>query len=44
MIRIIAAESLVEVGENAADVVTEVLKNKSDAVLGLATGSSPLTL
>ena len=44
MIKIIAAENVLEVGKCAADVVTEVLKNKSDAVLGLATGSSPIEM
>ena len=44
MIKIIAAENVIEVGKKAADVVTEVLKNKSDAVLGLATGSSPIEM
>ena len=44
MIKIIAAENVIEVGKKAADVVTEVMKNKSDAVLGLATGSSPIEM
>ena len=44
MIKIIAAENVIEVGKKAADVVTDVMKNKSDAVLGLATGSSPIEM
>lgn len=44
MIRIIKAENTVEVGKCAADVVTEVLKSKRNAVLGLATGSSPIEM
>lgn len=44
MIKIIPAENTVEIGKNAADVVTEILKNKSNAVLGLATGSSPIEM
>ena len=44
MIRIIAAIDSKEVGKVAADVVTEVLKSKKNAVLGLATGSSPVEM
>lgn len=44
MIKIIPAENTVEIGKNAADVVAEVLKSKKNAVLGLATGSSPIEM
>ena len=44
MIKIIAAENTVGVGKCAADVVTEILKSKKNAVLGLATGSSPIEM
>ena len=44
MIRIIAAIDSKEVGKVAADVVIEVLKSKKNAVLGLATGSSPVEM
>ncbi len=44
MIKIIASETKKEVGIKAADVVSAVLKNKPDAVLGLATGSSPIEM
>lgn len=42
MIKIISGKCDGCVAKAAADVVTEVIKNKSDAVLGLATGSSPI--
>ena len=38
MIRIIPAENTVEIGKCAADVVTEVLNNKKNAVLGFSFG------
>ncbi len=44
MLKIIAAENIKDTGKNAADIVTEVIKNKPDAVLGLATGSSPIEM
>ena len=44
MIRIIGAENKLQNGKNAADVMTEVIKAKNDAVLGLATGSSPIEM
>ena len=44
MIRIIAAIDPKEVGKAAADVVSELLKSKKNAVLGLATGSSPVEM
>ena len=44
MIKIIYAENPVEIGKNAADVITALLKKKPDAVLGLATGSSPIEM
>ena len=44
MIRIIGAENKPQNGKNAADVMTEVIKAKNDAVLGLATGSSPIEM
>ena len=42
MIKIIYAKTKEEAGVNAADVITELLKNKPTSVLGLATGSSPV--
>ena len=42
MIKIIYAKTAAEAGINGADVITNVVKNKPDAVLGLATGSSPI--
>lgn len=42
MIKIIYAKTAAEAGINGANVIAEVVKNKSDAVLGLATGSSPI--
>ncbi len=42
MIKIIPAKCANCASKNAADVITEVLKNKPNAVLGLATGSSPV--
>lgn len=42
MIRIVYGKCPHCVGVNAADVITELLKAKPDAVLGLATGSSPI--
>lgn len=44
MITIIGAENKELTGINAANVITEVVKAKSDAVLGLATGSSPIEM
>ncbi len=44
MIRIVYSENPIEIGKNAADVVTELLKSKPNAVLGLATGSSPIEM
>lgn len=44
MIKIIYAENPVEIGKNAADIITALLKKKPDAVLGLATGSSPIEM
>ena len=42
MIRIIYSKTAEEASINAANVIAELLKNKPNAVLGLATGSSPL--
>ena len=42
MIKIICSETAEKAGIAAADVVTAVLKNNTNAVLGLATGSSPI--
>ena len=44
MIKIIGAKTKEEVGVAAADVLSSVIKEKSDAVLGLATGSSPIEM
>ena len=44
MITILGAENKELTGINAANVITEVVKAKSDAVLGLATGSSPIEM
>ena len=42
MIKIIRGNSAEAVSSSAADVITATLKNKPNAVLGLATGSSPV--
>ena len=42
MIKIIYGKTALDAGKNGADVITSLLKNKPDAVLGLATGSSPI--
>ncbi len=42
MIKIIYAKTAEEAGVNAAEVLANVIKNKQNAVLGLATGSSPI--
>ena len=42
MIKIIASKTAEEAGINAAAVIADIVKNKPDAVLGLATGSSPI--
>ena len=42
MIKIIYGKTAKDAGINGADVITELLKNKKNAVLGLATGSSPV--
>ena len=42
MIRIIYSKTAKEAGINGANVITELLKVKKNAVLGLATGSSPV--
>ena len=42
MIKIIYGKTALDAGKNGADVITNLLKNKPDAVLGLATGSSPI--
>jgi glucosamine-6-phosphate deaminase len=42
MIKIIYAVTAAEASLNAANVMADVIKNKPDAVLGLATGSSPI--
>lgn len=42
MIKIIYGKTAHDAGVNGADVITSVLKNKKNAVLGLATGSSPI--
>ena len=42
MIKIIYSETAKEAGKCAADIISDLLKSKSDAVLGLATGSSPI--
>ena len=42
MIKIIASKTAAEAGINAANVIAEIVKNKPTAVLGLATGSSPI--
>ena len=44
MIRFVVGKCENCVGRAAADVVSEVILNKPDAVLGLATGSSPITM
>lgn len=42
--RVVVTKSEQEMGERAADLVAEVVRVKPDAVLGVATGSSPLPL
>ena len=42
MIKIIYGKCEACAAKNAADVISEVVKNKPDCVLGLATGSSPI--
>ena len=42
MIRILAGKTAADASRIAADVMTEVIKSKPDATLGLATGSSPI--
>ena len=42
MIRIIYGKTPYDAGVNAAEVIAELLRNKKNAVLGLATGSSPI--
>ena len=42
MIKIIYSKTAEEAGVNAANVIAEIVKNKPTAVLGLATGSSPI--
>ena len=42
MIKIIATKTAEEAGIAAAGVIAEIVKNKPNAVLGLATGSSPI--
>lgn len=44
MIKIVYCKDEQEVGVKAAGVMAEVIKEKPDAVIGLATGSSPLTM
>lgn len=44
MIKILAAETAREVGVLAANTLADVVKSKPDAVLGLATGSSPIEM
>lgn len=41
--RVIDVKSKEEMGQVAAEILIEKINNKSDSVLGLATGSSPLT-
>ncbi len=42
MIKIIYADTAEQAGVNGANVIAEIVKNKPNAVLGLATGSSPI--
>ena len=42
MIKIFPSKTAAEASVNAANVITDVLKNKPNMVLGLATGSSPV--
>ena len=42
MIKIIALKTAEEAGIAAAEVIAEIVKNKPNATLGLATGSSPI--
>ena len=44
MIKIINCKTEMGVGAKAACVMADVIKNKPNAVIGLATGSSPLTM
>jgi glucosamine-6-phosphate deaminase len=42
MIKIVYGKTAYDAGINGADVITAILKSKKNAVLGLATGSSPI--
>ena len=42
MIKIVYGKTAYDAGVNGADVITAILKSKKNAVLGLATGSSPI--
>lgn len=42
MIKIIASKTAAEAGVRAAEIIADIVKNKPNAVLGLATGSSPI--
>lgn len=42
MIKIIYGKTAQDAGKNGADIITALLKSKKNAVLGLATGSSPI--
>lgn len=42
MIKIVYGKTAADAGVNGANVITELLKSKKNAVLGLATGSSPI--
>ncbi len=44
MLKIIASETVKENGQRAAEVVAELIKSNPEAVLGLATGSSPIEM
>ena len=43
-IEFIITNNYEEMSQKAADIIIELLKNKGNAVLGLATGSTPLGL
>ncbi|MDQ1578732.1 MAG: glucosamine-6-phosphate deaminase, partial [Microbacteriaceae bacterium] len=44
MAEIVVLDSATEAGELAADVILELVARRRDAVLGLATGSTPLPI
>ena len=44
MVNFICTENEIEAGKRAAEIMAEVIKNKANATLGLATGSTPINM